>query len=210
MSLSAESQRCAIKICGITNIEDAKLCETLGVESIGINFYPRSPRYCAPADAKAIVEALGDAMWIVGVFVDANVDDVTRIRDEVGLDCVQLHGYETSEYMQALLPHAYKAIRVRSETSLELARAYPGDYLLVDGYEPGVPGGTGQPFEWRLAHDLARERKVIVAGGLTPSNVVQAIEATRPFAVDVASGVESQPGKKDAQLLRDFVSAVRR
>lgn len=199
----------AVKICGVTSVADATTCVDAGADAIGVNFFRRSPRYCDPRMARRIVEAVGARALVVGVFVDATLDEIEAHRRDTGIGCVQLHGDEPPELVEQLLPHAYKALRVRDASSVEDARRYPGRYLLLDAYVPGVAGGTGTTFAWALATQIARIRRVALAGGLDPDNVAHAVAEVQPYCVDVASGVESGPGRKDIARVRAFVSAAR-
>jgi phosphoribosylanthranilate isomerase len=197
-----------VKICGVTSLDDARMCLDAGADALGLNFWSRSARRCDEAVARSIVAALKGQTLFVGVFVDSSADEVERIRSEVGLDCVQLHGDEPPSMLQAFLPHAYKAVRVRGDV-LAAVRAYPGEHVLLDAYVPGLPGGTGATFDWTLARAVAAERKLTLAGGLTPANVREAVQTVQPYCVDVASGVESAPGVKDEALVRAFVARAR-
>jgi len=198
-----------VKICGLTTEDDALRCVEAGADAIGLNFWPRSPRSTDVAAAKAIAEAVGDRVQTVGVFVDFTVAQIREILTETGIEWAQLHGDETPEQVGVLLPGAYKAIGVKDGSAIELARAYPGEHLLLDASVPGLPGGTGRTFNWAIAAEVARERKLTLAGGLNPKNVAEAIEAVNPFRVDVASGVESEPGRKDPELVRAFIEAAK-
>lgn len=198
-----------IKICGLTRLEDARLCADLGVEAVGINFWPGTPRCCSLEVAAEIVEAVGEQCTVVGVFVDAPEAEIRATLSTTGIDWVQLHGDEPPELVQAFLPTAYKALRVADCGITEFASTFPGEHLLLDAAVPGQVGGTGTTFDWALARDLAQTRKLTLAGGLRPGNVANAIETVAPFRVDVASGVESQPGVKDAVKVEAFVTAVR-
>jgi len=200
----------AIKICGVTRVEDALICVAAGVNSIGINFSRASKRYCEPDRAAQIVKAVAGRALIVGVFVDAPLEEIVSVRDRVGLGCVQLHGSESPDLLNRLLPHAYKALRVRGPAIVHEVARFPGDHVLLDAYVPGAVGGTGARFDWSFARAVGRERRVTVAGGLTPDNVAEAIEVALPYCVDVASGVERTPGIKDAVLVHSFVAAARR
>jgi len=199
----------SVKICGVTSIEDAELCVAEGADAIGLNFYARSPRYLSPSRARELVAAIAGRALTVGVFVDASYDEIEAVRTQTGIACVQLHGDEPPQLLERLLPHAYKALRVRDAGSVELARSFGGSHILLDAYVPGEPGGTGQTFEWSLATTIARERNVTLAGGLDPGNVASAVQCVRPFCVDVASGVEFAPGRKDPQRLRAFIRAAK-
>jgi phosphoribosylanthranilate isomerase len=198
-----------VKLCGVTSVADAELCVDAGADAIGLNFHPRSPRSVSVTAAREIAERVKGRALIVGVFVDADFERITEVTREVGLECVQLHGDEPPELLARLLPHVYKAIRVRDQSSIEDAARFGGEHLLLDAYVPGEPGGTGKTFAWELARDLARTRRVTLAGGLVPGNVAAAIAAVRPYAVDVASGIERAPGVKDEALVRAFVTAAK-
>jgi phosphoribosylanthranilate isomerase len=186
-----------VKICGLTTVDDALRCVSLGADALGLNFWPGSPRRVDVQTARRIVDALGDRVDMVGVFVDFELPQIRQIRDETGIQWVQLHGEESPELVEALLPHAYKAIAVKDGSVVELARRYPGEHLLLDASVPGMPGGTGRTFDWSIA------------GGLTQQNVAEAVRIVKPFRVDVASGVESTPGRKDPALVAAFVEAAK-
>lgn len=198
-----------LKICGITRFEDAARCLDLGVEWLGLNFWPGSKRRCGEEVARRIVEEVAGRAVMVGVFVDADVEEMKRILDVTGVDLLQLHGDESVERFDAMAPRAFKALRATGPEVLEQARRYGGEHLLLDAHMPGEVGGTGVTCDWELAAKLARVRPLTLAGGLTPDNVAEAIARVRPVRVDVASGVESAPGLKDAELLEAFVAAVR-
>jgi phosphoribosylanthranilate isomerase len=200
----------AVKICGITSVEDAELCRAAGADAIGLNFAPRSSRRVAIDTARQIVAAMARRILTVGVFVDASYEEIGAIQAATGIACVQLHGDEPPELLARLLPHAFKAIRIRDAASLHVARRYAGEHVLLDAYVPGEPGGTGQTFQWSLATAFARERQVTLAGGLVPGNVAEAVACVRPFCVDVASGVETAPGHKDPALVQAFIASAKR
>jgi phosphoribosylanthranilate isomerase len=200
-----------IKVCGITTEEDALRCIDLGIDAIGLNFVPASPRAVTPAVARAIADRVRGRTLIVGVVADLDPDALSRLSRAVGLDCLQLHGDEPPELVSTFLPHAYKAIRVGDFADVERARSYPGEHILVDAKVQGALGGTGARLDAELVVALARERKLTLAGGLTPRNVSDAIAMVRPYCVDVASGVEAagDARRKDPALLAAFVAAVR-
>jgi phosphoribosylanthranilate isomerase len=198
-----------VKVCGVTSVEDALMCSEAGVDAIGLNFWPRSVRRCPEQVARQIADAVAGRVLLVGVFVDAEEEEIARLRSALDLGCVQLHGAEPPALVARFLPHAYKALRVRDAGVLAEVRTFPGEYVLLDAYVPGAPGGTGATFDWSLAAQVARERKLTLAGGLTPRNVADAVRAVRPYCVDTASGVESAPGVKDPELVRAFVAAAR-
>ncbi|MET0342705.1 MAG: phosphoribosylanthranilate isomerase [Polyangiales bacterium] len=198
-----------VKVCGVTSLDDARACVEAGVDAIGLNFWAKSVRRCDERVARAIVDAYGGTTLMVGVFVDESELEIARIRAEVGVACVQLHGDEPPELVQRFLPHAYKALRVQDASVVEHARRFPGEYVLLDAYVKGMPGGTGATFDWKIARSIASERKLTLAGGLTADNVAEAVRAVRPYCVDTASGVESAPGVKDADMVRAFVQNAR-
>ena len=198
-----------VKICGLTTVNDAVRCTEAGADALGLNFWPGSPRHVDVPTARAIVEACGDQATMVGVFVDFTLDQVREILQETGTQWAQLHGDETPGLVAELLPHAYKAIGVKDGSAIELAREFPGEHLLLDASVPGMPGGTGRTFDWAIAASVAKERKLTLAGGLTPDNVADAVRAVRPFRVDVASGVESAPGRKAPDLVKRFIEAAK-
>jgi phosphoribosylanthranilate isomerase len=161
--------------------------------------------------AAPVPAAIDQRVLSVGVFVDASYEQIRETLAQTGVVCAQLHGDESPALLERLLPHAYKAIRVRDQASLAQARGFLGEHILLDAYVSGQAGGTGQSFNWALATELARERKVTLAGGLDPSNVAAAIAVVRPFCVDVASGVEpvGAPGHKDPDKVKAFIAAAR-
>ena len=201
-----------IKICGITNLEDALLVSELGADALGFIFYPKSPRTVAPAAALAIIAQLPPLVTTVGVFVDEDAAAVQDLAARVGLDWVQLHGQESPDYCRSLGRRVIKGFRVQDQHSLTALAAYRGaaQALLLDTYKKGQIGGTGETFDWALAREARKFGPIILAGGLNPENVAQAIAAAQPQAVDVASGVEMAPGKKDPEKLERFIAAVRR
>jgi phosphoribosylanthranilate isomerase len=198
-----------VKVCGVTSVADALLCVEAGVDAIGLNFWSGSVRRCGEAAAREIADAVAGRALLVGVFVDAEAREIERLRAAVGLGCVQLHGAEPPALVERFLPHAYKALRVRGPEVLAEVRGFPGEHVLLDAYVPGLPGGTGATFDWSLAAEVARERKLTLAGGLTPHNVADAVRAVRPYCVDTASGVESAPGIKDAALVHAFAARAK-
>jgi phosphoribosylanthranilate isomerase len=195
-----------VKICGITSATDALMAAAAGADAIGLNFYPSSPRCVDPDRALAIRLALPPFVAAVGIFVNEDVERVREIMDHCRLDYAQLHGRENPRYIAGLKGYRIiKAIRIQGEEDLREVERYRVDAFLLDTYVKGEPGGTGQSFDWDLARAAANRARVILAGGLTPDNVAQAVAAGRPYGVDVASGVESEPGKKDRKLVSRFV-----
>jgi phosphoribosylanthranilate isomerase len=198
-----------IKICGVTSVEQALACVAAGADSIGVNFVPTSPRRVDAARARAIVDAIGAGALVVGVVANLDLDRMRALRDATGVGCLQLHGDEPPSDVAALLPHAYKAVRVASADDVARAETMPGDYVMVDAKVGGALGGTGHTFDWSLVVGLAARRRLVLAGGLTPDNVGAAVTQVGPWCVDVASGVESAPGVKDMARVSAFVQAVR-
>lgn len=198
-----------VKICGITRTDDARSAVEAGADFIGVNFYPPSPRYLEPDAAARLVREVGKQVKWVGVFVNEQPETVRGIAARVGLDLAQLHGEEGPEFCRSLDLPVVKAFRIRSADDLAGLGDFPSDYVLLDRYSPGY-GGSGLTFDWRLLEkkNLPR-RRLFLAGGLTPDNVADAVRAVRPFAVDVASGVESEPGVKDRTKLEMFIRNCR-
>ena len=199
-----------VKICGVTTVDDARGIVDRGASAIGLNFVPGSTRRIDVARARAISRAVRGKILVVGVVADLTVAAMQALVADAELECLQLHGDELADTLAPLLPHAYKAIRIGGATDVDAARAYPGAYLLVDAKVEGALGGTGASFDWSLVRDLARERKLTLAGGLRPDNVAEAVRQVRPWCVDVAGGVESAPGVKDLALVEAFVREAQR
>jgi phosphoribosylanthranilate isomerase len=201
-----------VKVCGITNLEDALAAVEAGADMLGFNFYARSPRYIAPAAARRIVERLPEGVARVGVFVnEPSPEKVLGVARESGVSAAQLHGDETPEFCGALRGlTTIKALRVGKGYVVETAAGYATDAILLDAYAADAYGGTGHTFDWALARET-REAvpRLLLAGGLKPENVAAAIESVAPYAVDVCSGVETSPGRKSRELMRRFVAAVK-
>ncbi|HEY7150888.1 MAG TPA: phosphoribosylanthranilate isomerase [Solirubrobacterales bacterium] len=197
-----------VKFCGITNLEDARQAVRLGAWAIGLNHHPESPRYCQPDAAVEIAAELRRRLEVVGVFVDPTLDDVAAAAENESLTMIQLHGGEGPAFCREAGRRTgckvIKALRVRSSADIQAAEAYRTDLHLLDAYRPGQAGGTGESFDWELLAGRASAVPLILAGGLTPANVAEAIAASRPYAVDVASGVEASPGIKDHELMTEF------
>jgi phosphoribosylanthranilate isomerase len=200
-----------VKICGITSEADARIALAAGADAIGLNLVAGSARRVEPELARRIADAVRGRIELVGVVADLELEAAVRLRDELGLDALQLHGDESPELLQALLPRAFKAVRVGDRQDVAGAERFGGDRLLVDAKVAGSLGGTGQAFDWRLVVELARKRSLILAGGLTPETVAGAVRQVRPFGVDVASGVErsGEPRSKDPERVAAFVRAAR-
>jgi phosphoribosylanthranilate isomerase len=213
-----------VKICGLTNLEDALAAAVAGADLLGFIFYEKSPRNVDARTVTAIIRALREAspatshlsLRTVGVFVNPSLEQVVRTLDYCGLNLAQLHGEEAPELLAALPGRAFKALRPRdaaeaASQAATFARFGPasGPDLLVDAYHPTLRGGAGQTGDWSLAADLAGQHRLLLAGGLTPDNVADAIAQVRPWGVDVASGVEATPGRKDHGRVRAFIAATR-
>ena len=202
--------RTRIKICGITSVEDALAAAQLGADAIGLVFYPPSPRYVEVEQAAEIAAALPPFVTTVGLFVNADEQTISEVVSRVRIDLIQFHGNECKDYCGLHQRPYLKAVRMSDEVDLDKQMT---DYaqaraLLLDTYKAGVPGGTGEQFNWdRVPAHLAD--KIILAGGLTPENVKDAIAQVHPYAVDVSGGVESAPGKKDKEKMARFIEAVR-
>ncbi|HXE99007.1 MAG TPA: phosphoribosylanthranilate isomerase [Solirubrobacterales bacterium] len=203
-----------VKFCGITNLDDGREAARLGAWAIGLNHHPESPRFCEPEVAAEISAALKRQLEIVGVFVNPSLDELAATAEDESLTMVQLHGDEGPAFCQEAARRTgckvIKALRVRSGADIPAAEAYRTDFHLLDAHRPGTPGGTGESFDWELLAGRRSEIPLILAGGLTPENVGEGMAAARPFAVDVASGVEVEPGVKDHALMARFVDSAQR
>ena len=198
-----------VKICGITNVEDALQAVEAGADALGFVLYDKSPRFVRPLEVRKIIAHLPPLVTTVGLFVNEPVPQIRRVMAAARLDVVQLHGDEMP--VQCLIEplRVIKALRVKDAASLEGAAHYPVSALLLDAWCDQAYGGTGKQFDWQLAKQLAGQRRLILAGGLTPDNVTAAVRLVKPYAVDVSSGVEKAPGKKDHQKVTDFICQVR-
>jgi phosphoribosylanthranilate isomerase len=193
-----------VKICGVTRLEDALAAARLGADAIGLNFWPRSKRYIAPAAAAAIVSRVPPTVATVGVFVDPTRAELEEAVAVSGVGVAQLHGDEPPELCLGLGVPVVKAIRVREGRDLAQLASYEVRAFLLDAPSAGY-GGSGATFDWGLAAEASRELPVLLAGGLTPENVAEAVRTVRPLGVDVASGVESSPGVKDVARMELFI-----
>lgn len=201
-----------VKICGITNFEDAHEAINLGADALGFNFYKRSPRYLEPAKAKPIIEALPPLISLVGIFADEfSPERIRTIAHAVGLGTIQLHGSESPEYIRKISEvRIIKAFRVNESFDVSQLAAYPVGAYLLDTYDSKQLGGTGKTFNWDVAAQAKPYGRVILAGGLSPENVADAILQVRPYAVDICSAIESEPGKKDFQKMEALFREVQR
>jgi len=201
-----------VKICGLTTPEQAREVAEMRPDAIGLVFYPRSPRHVTDEQAAEIVEVIGLEIPAVGVFVDEPVEEILRKVDRVGLRCVQLHGRESNDDVAALMDAGATVINVRKETGpalLHAASKSPATRFLVEAQRGELPGGNGMVWEWSKAAGLGIEYPFVLAGGLTPENVADAIDQAHPDAVDVSSGVEASPGVKDLEKVKRFIANAR-
>ena len=197
-----------VKICGITEAEDALACLEMGADALGFNFYSKSPRHLDLETARSLCTKLPPFGLRVGVFVDAEFEEIMEAIRTVRLDTVQLHGEEPLEIAEDLMEagvRVWKAVRVENLESLAPYEDYPCDALVLDAFDPKMPGGTGKAFDWKVLSEWHAPRPWILSGGLTPDNVGEALEMLSPAGVDVASGVESSPGRKDPALVKAFI-----
>ena len=201
-----------IKFCGITRLEDAEEAVRLGAWAIGLNHWEGSPRRCDPAAAVEISAAVRRRVQVAGVFVNASLDEIARAAEDESLAMVQLHGDEGPDFCREAARRTgckvIKVVRVRSTADVIAAEVFRTDYHLLDAHRESAPGGTGESFDWELLAGRRSSVPMILAGGLTPANVGEAIAIARPFAVDVASGIESAPGIKDHALMAAFAEAA--
>jgi len=198
-----------VKICGITNLEDGLAAADFDADMIGFNFYSKSPRYLSPDEAANIATLVPPAVLKVGVFVNAAIDEISDIANAVGLEIIQLHGDEDNNFIR-LVGHitekpVIKAFRIDPKVTIDSVLHSDADAVLLDTITVGEFGGTGRTFDWNVVGTDLKNRQVFLAGGLTPENVTEAISIVRPYAVDVASGVETSPGKKDHRKVKAFI-----
>jgi len=201
-----------VKFCGITRAEDAREAVRLGAWAIGLNYWAQSPRRCDPATAIEISAELRRKVLVVGVFVNAHLGEIAKAVEDAQLGAVQLHGDEGPSFCQEVARRTgakvIKALRVRSAADVRAAETFRTDYHLLDAHRPNTPGGTGASFDWELTAHRDSTVPMILAGGLDPGNVAEAIEVAHPDAVDVASGIEASPGIKDHELMARFAEAA--
>jgi phosphoribosylanthranilate isomerase len=202
-----------VKICGITNTQDAQVAIAAGADALGFVMYRNSPRWVEPSVARSIIADLPPFVLPVGVFVNEDAAAVRTLMDECGFSLAQLHGDETAGYCQQLGRPVLKALRVKDRGSFLALAEFQGRAhvrgFLIDAFSDRAYGGTGHRVDWTLAAEAARSVPILLAGGLTPSNVAEAVRLVRPYGVDVSSGVEASPGKKDSEKVKAFVEAAR-
>ena len=205
-----------IKICGITNHEDAENAADLGADFLGFNFYSKSPRYVDYDKFKDIIRQLKGKLGIVGIFVNETTDNVKKIAETCNLNLIQLSGDEDLEYVNALKnsmngknnKKIIKTFRIKNKLNPYLINSFNSDYVMIDSFREGIYGGTGKSLDLNIAKDIDNKR-LFLAGGLNKGNVKMAIDKINPFAVDVCSGIESEPGKKDYNKMKKFIEAVK-
>jgi phosphoribosylanthranilate isomerase len=198
-----------IKICGITNLDDALAAVAAGADALGFNFYKPSPRYITPQSARDIIEQLPGSVLTVGVFV--NEEAAARIADEAGVTALQLHGDESPGYCRELADnYVIKTFAVADDFNIDVIKSYETEAIMLDTRDNKLRGGTGQRFDWSIAQQVSRlVPKLFLAGGLSPENIEEAIETVHPYAVDTCSALEDKPGKKNHERMRAFIETVR-
>jgi len=198
-----------VKICGITSLEDALQAVQAGADALGFVFYEKSPRNLNPEQAASIISELPPFVQAVGLFVNTDAGFVNDTADRCRLDLVQLHGDETTDYCDLISRRVIKAFRVRDISSLDTVKDYRVAGILLDAYSPRAYGGTGICFDWEIAGSAGDFCPLILAGGLTPDNIREAVDTVAPYAVDVSSGVESSPGRKDHEKVTEFIKKAK-
>jgi len=212
-----QNSQTKVKICGITQGDQARQIVALGADAIGINFWPKSKRYINFDEARPWLDKLNGTVTRIGVFVNADSEEITRVLKSGAIDYAQLHGDESAEEVDALLQkglQVYKALGIKDYDALDVIASYPGDTILLDAHAPTEYGGTGESFDWILGQlavkQFSDQKKIILAGGLTPVNITDAIQQVQPFAIDTASGVESDtPGIKDLDKVQQFIETAK-
>ena len=198
-----------VKICGLTNYDDAAAAIDMGADMLGFNFYPKSPRYIEPAKAARIIKKLSAFTDIVGVFVNESLERIHETREQCQLDWIQLHGDEDPEFCREFLSDnvkVMKAIRVKDQKDVESAENFFTDAILLDAFNPKKYGGTGVSFDWNVIGHI--DKRIFLAGGINPNNVAKAVELG-VYGIDVCSGIEIRPGKKDKRLMRKLFENIR-
>jgi len=198
-----------VKICGITNYEDAKAALDMGADLLGFNFYPKSPRFIPPDKAVEIINKLPAFIDLAGIFVNASIDQIHEIKDLCSLDWVQLHGDESPQFCTELSSHnvkVMKALRVKEQSDIEKADDYFTDAILLDAFHPERYGGTGLTFDWNIIGHIGK--RVFLAGGINPDNAADAVKLG-VYGIDVCSGIEAEPGKKDHKKMKELFDNIR-
>ena len=198
-----------VKICGMTQLKDALFAVEQGVDAVGFIFYKKSPRAVTMKTVREIITKLPPLVDTVGVFVNESAERVNKIADYCGLDLVQLHGEESPAFCRKIHRRVIKAFRVKDLQSIKQLEKFPVSGFLLDTFSDDLHGGTGKTFDWNLALPVKKMGPVILAGGLTPRNILQAVRQVRPYGVDVCSGVEKSPGIKDLEKVRAFLKNIR-
>lgn len=198
-----------VKICGITNLEDAEHAVRCGADAVGFNFYTKSPRWIKPEDAAEIIRQLPEHISKIGVFVNASRKFIHNVIGIAKLSAVQLHGNEGPDDLIDYEVSAIKAFRVTKDFDVAVMRNYVVDAFLLDTYQKGAYGGTGQTFDWHIAVKAKEYGRIVLSGGLTPDNIEAAVRYVQPYGVDVCSGVEASPGKKNPNKVRDFIARAK-
>lgn len=194
-----------VKICGITSLEDAMMAVEAGADALGFVFYEKSPRFINPLTAANIIAKLPPFVLTVGLFVNEELEKINWTADYCGLDLIQLHGDEGPDECMEVSRRVIKAFRIKDIVSIEPMKKYQVSGFLLDAWCPDTYGGTGMTFNWEMAAAARQYGRIILAGGLTPANVAEAVRLVQPYAVDVSSGVESAPGRKDLEKVREFI-----
>ena len=198
-----------IKICGITNLDDALLAIDAGADALGFVFHTASPRHLFPEQAARIIRHLPPFVQTVGLFVNETATTIKETAERCGLDIIQLHGEEPPDMCRSLGRRVIKAFRIKDVTCLDAINCYHPAAILLDTWSPSAHGGTGRTFNWEIAAAAAKTGRIILAGGLSPDNVAAAIRQVQPYGVDVSSGVEALPGRKDSRKVIEFITQAR-
>lgn len=201
--------RTKIKICGITNTEDAKAAVDFGADALGFIFYKKSKRYVDPGVARSIISSLPPFITPVGVFVNQELDEISEVKKTAGFQVAQLHGDETPDFVSSIPFKVIKAVRISDKSDLDKVAQYSSQAILFDTYSEKEYGGTGKSFDWGILKDFSSTKNIILSGGLNPENVLEAVRIVKPYAVDVSSGVEEEPGKKDHLKIKKFIEAIK-
>jgi phosphoribosylanthranilate isomerase len=202
-------QRVRVKICGVRTLDEAQAALECGADALGFNFWPKSARFINPDQAREIIQRLPLFITCVGVFVNQDAQRINEIVEQTRIQIVQLHGDEEAQFCrQILAANVIKAFRVGDDFDLSLLQSYPAKAFLLDAKVKGEYGGTGVRFDWQIAVEAKKIAPIILAGGINIDNLADAITFVRPFAIDVCSGVEAEPGRKDLRKLREFMKTV--